>query len=157
MKRPIIGQWKFVSLNMSFTVWSEISVISNLLLSWLFNSGLFGGFVLVWSLQTSQILLLMIDDDADIHEFNLSGFILFILVAWVLQETTRIKILRYIILFIGKLSAFTFLWFNSPYIYIYIWRSNSANSHSVLKTLLVIQIILFLCVEELLFWFQISY
>ncbi|XP_022853338.1 uncharacterized protein LOC111374834 isoform X2 [Olea europaea var. sylvestris] len=33
------------------------------------------------------------------------GFILFILVAWVLQETTRIKILRYIILFIGVMNS----------------------------------------------------
>ncbi|KAL2465162.1 hypothetical protein Adt_41013 [Abeliophyllum distichum] len=33
------------------------------------------------------------------------GFILFLVVAWVLQETTRIKILRYIILFIGVMNS----------------------------------------------------
>lgn len=34
----------------------------------------------------------------------ISGFVVFLGVIWVLQETTKIRILRYIILFIGKYS-----------------------------------------------------
>lgn len=31
-----------------------------------------------------------------------SGFVVFLGVTWILQETTKVRILRYIILFIGK-------------------------------------------------------
>lgn len=33
------------------------------------------------------------------------GFVLFLAVVWILQETTKIKILRYIILFIGVMNS----------------------------------------------------
>jgi hypothetical protein len=38
-----------------------------------------------------------------------SGFILFLGLVWVLQETTKVRILRYIILFIGKCNSSVFL------------------------------------------------
>lgn len=38
-----------------------------------------------------------------------SGFVIFLGVIWVLQETTDIRILRYIILFIGKCNSALFL------------------------------------------------
>lgn len=36
---------------------------------------------------------------------KLTGFIIFIVIVWVLQETTKIRILRYIILFIGVMNS----------------------------------------------------
>lgn len=65
------------------------------------NSGRLGGFVLVNiypDMKSSYFYKWMIY----IWLFNLSGFIAFVAVVWILQETTKIHILRYIILFIGK-------------------------------------------------------
>ena len=38
---------------------------------------------------------------SDVYWLNLSGFIIFLAVVWVLQEKTTVRILRYVILFIG--------------------------------------------------------
>lgn len=38
---------------------------------------------------------------------TLSGFIVFLAIIWILQEMTTVKILRYVILFIGKHSYHT--------------------------------------------------
>jgi hypothetical protein len=47
----------------------------------------------------------------DVYQLNLSGFIIFLAIIWILQETTKVRILRYVILFIGILLSchmFTF-------------------------------------------------
>lgn len=43
-------------------------------------------------------------------DIDVSGFIVFLGVIWILQETTKVRILRYIILFIGKYSNNLFFW-----------------------------------------------
>lgn len=39
---------------------------------------------------------------------NCTGFIIFLAIIWVLQETTTVRILRYVILFIGNATIHTY-------------------------------------------------
>ena len=48
--------------------------------------------------------------------FKLPGFIIFLAVVWVLQEFTKVRILRYVILFIGEKSLCFVLVFNNEII-----------------------------------------
>lgn len=48
--------------------------------------------------------LIAFSNDCYLH-FELPGFIIFLAIIWVLQETTKIHILRYIILFIGVMNS----------------------------------------------------
>lgn len=86
-------------------------------------SGLFGDFALVsyvpkFSRSCTQCIMFLIIFYSWIMDVDVSGFIIFHGVIWILQETTKVRILRYIILFIGKYCNTLLLWSFSLKLYI---------------------------------------
>lgn len=85
-----------------------------------------------------------------------SGFIVFLAIIWVLQELTTVKILRYVILFIGKLSikvpSFSFIFKLKTGFTLQVWWT----AYSQFTVCVTFSLILWTSIKKILilFWLQ---